>query len=168
MGLFHLISVHPLQMTRFLDPLRTAWEQSNPWTLFNVAIYPLGQWSLPPGHDEIAHCTPWRVLVWITPWDSTSYVIRRSGMHKWNSMVKARLKQRQPTLSLEPSTPFLTWACLWEPAMASRSLAYAPSSCAVEFCHSSLLVPTCLQVGVNWNTMPQFNAHHSPGHGCSH
>ncbi len=29
-----LISVHPLWMTRYLDPLRTAWEQSNlPWTL---------------------------------------------------------------------------------------------------------------------------------------
>ncbi len=43
-GLFHLISVHPLRMTRILDPFRTAWEQSNPpWTLFNVAIYPLGQ-----------------------------------------------------------------------------------------------------------------------------
>ncbi len=38
-----------IRMTRFPDPLTTAWEQSNPhWTLFNVAIYPLVQWSLPP------------------------------------------------------------------------------------------------------------------------
>ncbi len=36
-------------------------------------VLPLGQWSLPPGHDEIAHCAPppplRTVLVWITPWD---------------------------------------------------------------------------------------------------
>ncbi len=56
-----LMSVHPLRtrMTRFLDPLWTAWEQSNShWILFNIAIYPLGQWGYPPGHGEIAHCTP--------------------------------------------------------------------------------------------------------------
>ncbi len=29
----------------------------------------LGQWSLPPGHDEIAHCAPRTVLVWITAGD---------------------------------------------------------------------------------------------------
>ncbi len=61
-------------MTRFLDPLRTAWEQSNsPWTLFNVAIYPLGQWSLTPWTRRNTELTVPHMtvldLVWITPWD---------------------------------------------------------------------------------------------------
>ncbi len=57
MGLSHLISVHPLQMTRFLDPLR------------------------------IAHCTPLEGASLDHPLGQTNYVIRRArgGMHKWNS-----------------------------------------------------------------------------------
>ncbi len=68
-GLFHLISVHPLQMTRFLDPLGSS---PTPLDTVQCSNLPLGQWTVeftPPGHDHIAHCAPRTVLVWITPED---------------------------------------------------------------------------------------------------
>ncbi len=63
-------------MSTFLDTLRTAWEQSNPWTLLNIAIYPLGQWSLPPGHDEIAHYALQDSASLYHPLGQTNHVIR--------------------------------------------------------------------------------------------
>ncbi len=38
----------------------TLWAHTGRYRVYsvNVAIYPLSQYSLPPGHNEMAHCTP--------------------------------------------------------------------------------------------------------------
>ncbi len=85
--LFHSINVHSLSLKRFLDPLWTACSPTPPPlppppppsldTSNN--IYPLGQWSLPPGHDEIAHCTPQDSAGLDHPLKQTNYVIHRGN-----------------------------------------------------------------------------------------
>ncbi len=98
-------SVHPLRMTRFLDPLRTVWEWSN--SLLNIAIYPLGQWSYHPAHDEIAHCTSQDRD---HPLGQTNHVIRRGYMYiKWNSTMDFSIISNTLSNGLRTNIPWL-WA----------------------------------------------------------
>ncbi len=95
LGYFHLI-VHPPTddkisrpdtfnvANRLLDYNRMQVYALECWAAVELTDsfnYPLGQWSLPPGHDEIGHCAPQDSASLDHPLGQTNHVIHRGCMH---------------------------------------------------------------------------------------